>query len=169
MRYFLEVSLIFLVFLVFLLPNRTIAGMAKFENNYDRPGGKYLIHYKNIGSPTQCMNLCKGKPGCMAFPWVRPGIQGPGGFCWLKSTVTQKVFAKCCVSGLVSKGPVKMDYCQWFQGGSSYECKCKNSKTNNWYLTNPSACTQPKPSPRYLNPNRNRGDGPGGGGVFGQD
>jgi len=50
------------------------------------------------------MDLCKSAMGCVAFTWVRPGLQGPDGVCWLKSTAGGKVRNACCVSGIVSIG-----------------------------------------------------------------
>jgi len=33
-----------------------------------------------------CQNACRSNGTCMAFTWVRPGVQGPAGMCWLKAS-----------------------------------------------------------------------------------
>jgi hypothetical protein len=33
-----------------------------------------------------CQNACRNDASCMAFTWVRPGVQGPTGMCWLKAS-----------------------------------------------------------------------------------
>ena len=79
------------------------SGMALLEHGYNRPGGTYLGHYDNLRNPSDCMNICKGHTSCVAFTWVKPGIQGPGGFCWLKGTVPNKAANQCCVSASLAK------------------------------------------------------------------
>jgi hypothetical protein len=34
-----------------------------------------------------CRTTCGGEPRCQAYTWVKPGIQGPSGHCWLKDTL----------------------------------------------------------------------------------
>lgn len=158
--------------LLMLASSAVHASIIKFENNMDRPGGKYLAHYGPVGSPQHCMEICKGNPACVAFTWVRPGVQGPNGVCWLKSTASNKVPNNCCVSGIVGKPKnaysQAYDYCEWRTppGGSRANCMCRRGATGNWVLGNPDLC-------------RNRGtvvvprdfnspDIPGGSCVFGQ-
>jgi len=35
-------------------------------------------------SATVCCNTCGGEGRCQAYTWVKPGIQGPNGRCWLR-------------------------------------------------------------------------------------
>jgi hypothetical protein len=45
-----------------------------------------------------CMNTCAGESRCKAYTWVKPGIQGPGGMCWLKHSEPDIVKDACCDS-----------------------------------------------------------------------
>lgn len=47
-----------------------------------------------------CAEVCERTRGCMAWTWVRPGVQGPRGMCWLKNGAPQVVKDRCCMSGL---------------------------------------------------------------------
>jgi PAN domain len=47
-----------------------------------------------------CSQACSRTRGCMAWTWVRPGVQGPSGMCWLKSGAPTVVRDRCCMSGL---------------------------------------------------------------------
>jgi PAN domain len=57
--------------------------------------------YKNFtaASASVCRNSCGGDPQCQAYTWVKPGIQGPDGRCWLKFRVPTLVKDACCDSG----------------------------------------------------------------------
>ncbi|NIP99631.1 MAG: hypothetical protein GWO19_03475 [Nitrospinaceae bacterium] len=151
-----------LVFLIPFLISPLHAGMLKMERNMDRPG-KDFRGFKNIQSARKCQDLCKGNRRCVAWTWVRPGLQGPTGRCWLKDSVPRRVRNECCVSGIVSRGSASGS-CRWKQYGSSYECLCKNRR-GKWIQSNPGRCKDPKPSPRVLDPGF---DDPGGSCVLGQ-
>jgi len=51
----------------------------------------------NAASPAVCRNTCGGD--CQAWTWVKPGIQGPSGHCWLKHRLPAIVKDACCNSG----------------------------------------------------------------------
>jgi hypothetical protein len=61
------------------------------------PGSDYA-HF-SADSQFVCRNSCGGDPDCKAWTWVKPGIQGPAGQCWLKSRVPPIVKDDCCSSG----------------------------------------------------------------------
>lgn len=124
-----------------------------FDVGYDYPGGEYLGHHQNVGSAEQCANICRGTSSCVAFTWVRPGVQGNTGVCWLKGSLSNKVRNSCCTSGVVRA--VKPDACKWHQQGTTYSCHCRSRQSGKWYQTNPGACTQPKPPPRYTDRRKN--------------
>ena len=44
------------------------------------------------------------EPGCVAFTYVNPGVQGPRARCWLKGAVPAPVPDACCVSGVKGEG-----------------------------------------------------------------
>lgn len=46
-----------------------------------------------------CRNTCGGDSRCQAWTWVKPGIQGPTGRCWLKHRLPTIVKDNCCNSG----------------------------------------------------------------------
>jgi hypothetical protein len=57
--------------------------------------------YANFESPSAwvCRTTCGGESSCQAYTWVKPGIQGPSGRCWLKSSLPNIVKDACCDSG----------------------------------------------------------------------
>jgi PAN domain len=79
------------------------APLAAFAgDNQNRPGSDYA----NFDAPSAfvCANTCAGESQCKAYTFVRPGIQGPNGHCWLKNAVPQAVRDGCCFSGLHPNG-----------------------------------------------------------------
>ena len=84
-------------------------------------------------SATVCRNTCGGESRCKAYTWVKPGIQGPSGRCWLKKEEPALVKDGCCDSGprrfisrrdLVAEGSVN-------RPGSDYQ---------NFNVKTPEAC-----------------------------
>jgi len=147
--------------LILFFPGIPEATPFSIEQNVNRSGGDFL-RYQQIGHHERCRQLCDGDARCVSFTWVRPGRQGPTGNCWLKNSIPRPNRDNCCISGV--KRIAKRDFCKWRQYANTYECKCQNSRTKAWYLANPSSCTQPKPTPKYINPDQ----GPGGSCLFGQ-
>ena len=56
--------------------------------------------YANFDAPSAfvCRTSCGGEAKCQAYTWVKPGVQGPGGHCWLKSAEPAIVKDNCCDS-----------------------------------------------------------------------
>ena len=54
--------------------------------------------YANFDAPSAfvCRTTCGGESNCQAYTWVKPGIQGPSGHCWLKSSEPAIVKDGCC-------------------------------------------------------------------------
>ena len=142
-----------IVFLVLFLANSQIVGAVSFEHGYDRPGGELVGKHTGVTSAQQCSQMCSNNLKCVAFTWVKPNIQGPTGVCWLKGSLSNKTLNTCCVSGVVRAA--KQDVCKWHQQGTTYSCHCQNSSTGKWFQTNPGACPQSKPSPRYIDHRKN--------------
>jgi hypothetical protein len=71
--------------------------------NVDRPGGDYNHFF--MDTPHHCLDACSSDPQCAAWSWVKPGIQGPSGVCWLKNTMPPAVDNSCCQSGTVQHSP----------------------------------------------------------------
>jgi hypothetical protein len=57
--------------------------------------------YANFDAPSAwvCRTTCGGESRCQAYTWVKPGIRGPSGHCWLKSSLPNIVKDSCCDSG----------------------------------------------------------------------
>jgi hypothetical protein len=66
-------------------------------DGFNLPGSDYDNF--SAGSPMLCMQTCAGDWRCRAWTWVKPGIQEPGGHCWLKHRVPNLVKDSCCNSG----------------------------------------------------------------------
>lgn len=143
-RFFTAASILLLVVV--------IAAVAyAFEYGIDFPGGQLVGKHTGIKSPQDCYTLCSRNKNCVAFTWVKPGVQGPTGVCWLKGSMSSRTKCDVCVSGVVRA--VKKDICKWRRTGTTYSCWCQNSITKQWYQTNGSACPKHKPPPKYIDHN----------------
>lgn len=72
------------------------AGMAV---GIDRPGRDYRNFTLPANDPSLCQRACVRESQCVAWTFVRPGVQGSGARCWLKNAVPREVRNDCCVSG----------------------------------------------------------------------
>jgi hypothetical protein len=57
-------------------------------------------------SPAMCQAACRKDSRCKAWTYVRPRIQGPSAVCYLKNAIPPASSSRCCVSGVVPRGPV---------------------------------------------------------------
>lgn len=80
-----------------IVPLWLIATSASAVDGIDLPGSDYANF--PTSSKLACLNACGGDPDCRAWTWVKPGIQGPAGRCWLKHRVPTLVRNTCCSSG----------------------------------------------------------------------
>jgi hypothetical protein len=76
--------------ILFSLPAYAVDG-------FNLPGSDYDNF--DADSDILCMDTCAGDFRCKAWTWVKPGIQGPRGHCWLKHRVPDLVKDSCCNSG----------------------------------------------------------------------
>lgn len=67
-------------------------------NNINIPGGDIANFLSN--DPAVCRSACQNNSNCVAWTWVRPGIQAASGRCWLKNSVPSQVSSTCCVSAI---------------------------------------------------------------------
>ncbi len=74
-------------------------GDLNLEPGTNRPGQDYSSLDLNTPDPMVCLNACKNQKQCLAYTYVKPGVQGPKARCWLKSGVPEKQGNVCCVSG----------------------------------------------------------------------
>lgn len=65
--------------------------------NTNRPGSDY--RGLDVGDSGTCRNTCLDESRCVAWTFVRPGIQGRSARCWLKDKVPTAVQDSCCTSG----------------------------------------------------------------------
>jgi hypothetical protein len=71
------------------------------QEDTNRPGGDYQD--LELASAARCQSACTGDAKCMAWSWVKPGIQGVNARCWLKNSVPNAVSDACCTSGVKSR------------------------------------------------------------------
>ena len=50
--------------------------------------------------PALCSAACDRNANCLAWTYVKPGIQGPNARCWLKNPVPNPNPDPCCTSGV---------------------------------------------------------------------
>jgi hypothetical protein len=70
---------------------------ARAVDNINLPGSDYVSF--DAPSPQSCRNSCGGESRCQVWTWVKPGIQGPSGRCWLKDREPAIQRNTCCHSG----------------------------------------------------------------------
>jgi hypothetical protein len=71
------------------------------EMNVNRPGGDYRKFEVPIERYQSCREACEADGKCKAYTYVRAGVQGSKGVCWLKNSIPTKSANRCCVSGLI--------------------------------------------------------------------
>lgn len=97
--------------------------------------------YANFDAPSAatCRTTCGGEADCQAYTWVKPGIQGPRGHCWLKNAVPNIVKDPCCDSGprnFISKRELRAED-RVNRPGSDFQ----NFNSENWQRCE-TACAQ---------------------------
>lgn len=80
-------------------PDTLLVGPS-MEPDTNRPGGDYRSFEPAEARPELCQEACARDPECKAYTYVKPGVQGPGAVCWLKSAVPVASPSDCCVSGV---------------------------------------------------------------------
>jgi len=73
------------------------------EDGIDRPGSDFHSFDLNTPDPALCQAACRDESQCMAWTFVKPGIQAETARCWLKNPQPQQVTNDCCISGLVDR------------------------------------------------------------------
>ena len=70
-----------------------------------RPGGDYTNFALAEPRPELCRDACGEDPKCLAYTYVKPGIQGSRAHCWLKSSASPPKPDPNCVSGAKHNTP----------------------------------------------------------------
>src|SRR5437868_4732101 len=92
-----------------LLLSLALAGMpAQAQVGFDRPGGDYASFALRSGDPAQCAARCERDSRCRAWAFSYPATESANAICWLKSRVTPRVAATCCVSGVRGAGIIEL-------------------------------------------------------------
>jgi hypothetical protein len=80
----------------------SLATMASdgLEYDVDRPGSDFQNFDLQAANPALCRDACLADGRCVAFTYVRPGIQGPNARCWLKNAMPNATSNACCISGV---------------------------------------------------------------------
>lgn len=97
--------------------------------------------YANFEAPSAfvCRNTCGGESRCQAYTWVKPGIQGRSGRCWLKDAEPAIVKDACCNSAprrFISKRDLRAED-KIDRPGLDY----KNFNTSSWTICE-AACAE---------------------------
>lgn len=77
--------LIGLCSIVFSLLAQPTDGQTQGVAGFNMPGGDYSNF--DAQTPLVCQNTCAGEPHCKGWTWVKPGVQGSKGRCWVKSSI----------------------------------------------------------------------------------
>ena len=71
------------------------------STDFDRSGSDFRNFEVTDNDPTPCQNACLGDARCRAWTFVKPGVQGAAGRCWLKSAVAVSAARPWRVSGVI--------------------------------------------------------------------
>jgi hypothetical protein len=74
--------------------------LVRMEPDTNRPGQDYRTFQMKEARPEQCQAACAKEEKCLAFTYVKPGIQGRYARCYLKKGVPARVADRCCISGV---------------------------------------------------------------------
>lgn len=84
-------------------PRRFIAARElTYENQINRPGSDFM-NFETLGGSRdweQCRQACLDNQICRSWTYVRRGVQGPKGRCWLKNSVAAPNVDANTVSGV---------------------------------------------------------------------
>jgi PAN domain len=127
---------IFAVFILGSIVLMIFSWSAFAREGVNMPGRDY-DHF-DAPSAVVCRNTCGGESRCQAYTWVKPGLQGPSGVCWLKDSAPKMVNDACCNSDLHPSG-VQRTEDRIDRPGSDFE----NFNTSGWEECE-TACTQNK-------------------------
>jgi hypothetical protein len=72
---------------------------SKWEIDTNRFGGDYTLLATKADHIELCEEACRTDLKCLAWTYVKPGVQGAQANCWLKSIVPAVSGDTCCVSG----------------------------------------------------------------------
>lgn len=75
---------------------------ASYQEGWDHPGHDYTSFPLPEANPKICWTQCIQDDRCVAWTYVKPGVQGPMAACWLKDGWPQPVASDCCTSGAKS-------------------------------------------------------------------
>jgi len=82
--------------------DQTIQRQGRLEPDTNRPGGDYKDYDVREGGAEACQSDCAKDASCGSFTFVKPGIRGRFGHCFLKRGTPSPVADRCCISGVKS-------------------------------------------------------------------
>jgi hypothetical protein len=80
--------------------------LPSMEMGMNRPGSDYGHILLDRPSPELCQSACQIDNRCRAWTYVKPGIQGPTAYCWLKNPAPAPIPDPVAISGLKVDKPV---------------------------------------------------------------
>jgi len=84
-----------------------VAGAARAQLGYDRPGGNYYNYTVRSGDPAVCAAHCERDAHCRAWSFSYPRTKRKAATCWLKKKLPPRVQDNCCVSGVRGAGVIQ--------------------------------------------------------------
>jgi PAN domain/TIR domain len=75
------------------------AGMTGAVPGIELEGGTYRYFGGNDATPDGCQAACRADGQCLAWDYVRPGVNSSDARCYLKNKVAMEVHSPCCIAG----------------------------------------------------------------------
>jgi curli biogenesis system outer membrane secretion channel CsgG len=81
-------------------PTHGAQASGSMEEGVNLNGADYRDFETATNDPKICRSACQGDDRCRAWTYVKPGVQGESGHCWLKDSVPERSEDDNCVSGV---------------------------------------------------------------------
>jgi hypothetical protein len=81
------------------LTHKDGSALFTMESGINMPGSDFSDFDLPYDNPALCRDACAADTMCVAYTFVRPGIQAAAARCWLKSSRPGAQAGDCCVSG----------------------------------------------------------------------
>ena len=78
-----------------------LSGVAHAGDGFNLPGSDHANPRSSAATPAAAI------PGCRVWTWVKPGVQGAAGRCWLKSPVPSPVKGRLLLVGVAPQHPTE--------------------------------------------------------------
>ena len=89
-----------LLVLIYQVPGNAAKTYFRIEPGVDRPGYDIKKIELDVADQRYCKSHCASLRECLAYTYVKPGVQGDKAMCYLKRVYPAAKCSTCCTSGI---------------------------------------------------------------------